>query len=333
MRPVDVSIAAAASVAVALTVAVHVDRSGAASKTARNGLIAYTYVTYPFESDQGVAVVMAVNPDGSRSRVLLPPDQNFVGGASTPRWSRDGKRLLFARFPKPGRYTTPDGRFLRALWLWTASGTQLRRIPLGLGRVALRGYDWAPDGRHIVFAAQRAGYPPRKSRLYTIAIDGTHRKGLGQEGSRTSWSSDGRHIVFLSHKSGSRGIALIRPDGTGFRRLTRSPDGGPRYDASPSFSPEGQRVLYVRDVESPVAYGWRQEWRTVDVTGSNDILIRTITASTQFRYGPPQWRPDGKRLAAVRRQPAPHDTETATMVTFDPDSGEERVAFHFRYLR
>jgi Tol biopolymer transport system component len=302
-----------------------------------NGLIAYTNVTYPWESDEGLPVVMALNPDGTGNRVLLPPDRTYDGGTSTPRWSRDGKRLLFARFPEPGRFATPGGRFLRALWVSTASGTRIRRIRLGLGRVRVHGYDWAPDGRRIVFAAQRAGYPPRESQLYTIATDGTHRKGLRRVGSGPSWSGDGRRIVFVtarSLRSGSGGIALIRPDGTGFKRLTRSSEAQPRDDWSPSFSPDGQSVVYVRHVESPEPYGWRQEWRTVDVTGRNGVVIRTLrplTASSPW-YGPPQWRPDGERLAAVRWRPAPNDTRTAAMVTVDPESGEERVAFQFRHL-
>jgi Tol biopolymer transport system component len=143
-------------------------------------------------------------------------------------------------------------------------------MPLGLkAPVVLRGWDWAPDGRRVVFAA---GDVKGHSRIYTIALDGSHRKRLTR-GEMPTWSGD-RHIVFqrgdasVGDDRDRYGLFVTRPDGHGLRRLTASSE-----DGVPSISPDGQRVLYVRTVGGPVGMYQREEWRIVDVSGRNDTLV------------------------------------------------------------
>ena len=127
---------AAAVVTVGLAVAVLTAPSGAASKTVRNGLIAYTVGN----GDEEPFVIKTIRPNGTQNRTLLRPDRKFPGGPAAPRWSRDGKKLLFARYPDD---SFGDQR-VRSLWYSTPAGKQIRRIPLGPRRVLLGGYDWAP---------------------------------------------------------------------------------------------------------------------------------------------------------------------------------------------
>ena len=125
---------------------------------------------------------------------------------------------------------------------------------------------------------------------------------------------------------------MVRPNGTGFRKLT-----GSSHDSARSFSPGGQTVVYVRSpplTRSPEGV-WRghSEWRTVDVTGRNDVLIATYEHDSslfpQVQYSAPQWRPDGKRLAAVRSS-GDGEIWTSELVTVAPRAGaRERVPFKF----
>jgi Tol biopolymer transport system component len=307
-------------------VAVLTAPSGAASKTVRNGLIAYTVGN----GDEDPYVVRTVKPNGTQNRTLLRPDRKFPGGPAGPRWSRDGKKLLFAQYP----YSSDGDTRVRSLWYSTPAGKQIRRIPLGPRRVLLGGYDWAPDGRRIVFAATRR-FSPTDTTIYTISIDGTHRKAL-RRGSGPSWSNDGRYILFTrSLRLAESKIAVVRPNGTGFRKLT-----GFSHDSSPSFSPGGQKVVYVRSpplTRSPeggdVVWRGHSEWRTVDVTGRNDVLIATYehddSLFPQVQYSAPQWTPDGTRLAAVRAS-GDGEFRTSELVTVAPRAGaRERVAFKF----
>ncbi len=293
------------------------------SQVVRNGLIAYTSGARP---PMGPFVIRTVNPDGTGSRLLLGPDRRFRDGASGPKWSRDGTKLLFFRHPwRQDR---------RALWYSNASGTDIRRIPLRRQVFNLdngSSYAWAPGGRRIVFAGDlRSG----KSGAYTISIRGSNRKtAWSRKGWRPvgpSWSGDGRHIAFTAYRRDlsrpSSRLAVVRPNGKGFRWLTRS-----RHDEFADFSPDSKEVLLVRNFGSAQEY----QWRRVTVDGRRNVLIAKHEARSEVVYCPPQWSPDGKRLATVRKTDgsAGADPLTAAFVTFSPEGQDERVEFQWPETR
>jgi dipeptidyl aminopeptidase/acylaminoacyl peptidase len=312
--------------------------SASATFKGRNGLIAYS--TGGGEANY---VVWTVRPDGSqRQRLIEPSKKRFRHGLANPQWSADGERLLF------GGHHHLD-RDAQSLWYSTASGKRLTRIPLGLGgtgrgphAIYLYGWAWAPDGRRVVFAAGRRF---ELSKIYTISIDGTHRRAL-RRGWWPEWSGDGRHIIFNSRidfgsapdYAGRKEIAVMRPDGSEFRRLTTS-----TRDTAPSFSPDGRKAVFVREFPGlPIPRAeWRVEWHIVDIASRQESLIATHyfwsdadQAYTAPQYCAPHWAPNGKRLGAFRNDRVGVDLSSAAFATFDLGGKDERTAFrlpHYFY--
>jgi dipeptidyl aminopeptidase/acylaminoacyl peptidase len=275
-----------------------------------NGLIAYTRGN----GDEERSRILTVRPDGTGTQVVLRSNARFDGGPAGPEWSRDGKRLLFAQ------YRRSDSR-VRALWYADANGEHVTRIPLGLGQVVPYGYAWAPGGSRIVFAIWRESGP----RIYTIRVDGTHRRYLAR-GQDPSWSIGG-HVVFERQLDSPAPndypslLFIMRADGSGLRRLTT---GG--ADADPSFSPDGKKVAFTRNQGSLAG----EQWRAVGISGRHDVLIAHHPATNRV-YCPAQWTPDGARLGAVRTDDGPTDNDPsiASFVTVAPDGTDERSAFVF----
>jgi Tol biopolymer transport system component len=134
------------------------------------------------------------------------------GPVSPPRYSPDGTRLTFFD-SKEG--VSPSGS--GALFVMRADGTDLVRItPWGY---AFGDHAWSPDGSWIVF--QRP-----YGQLYVVHPDGSalHRVPLklppGTGALNPSWSPDGRWIVFSLQRSDKAEIYMVRPDGTGLRKVT-----------------------------------------------------------------------------------------------------------------
>lgn len=290
-------------------VAAHPD---AAVSKMRDGLIAYT----TGNGEEEPYAIWTIHPDGTGNHRLLGADRRFQGGPSAPRWSRDGRWLLFRRmFSRAGVGSS--------LWYMTAGGHHLRSIPLpSFG--ALEGYDWAPNGRSIVVSMMRDF---DEAILYTMQLDGTHRRLL-RAGADPSWAGDGRHIVFTlmryrPNEPWASTINVVRPDGTRFRRLSAP---GSDDDWSPSVSFGGTKVAFVSHV------GWAGKWGLVDVTGADREVWPNPTVPGGRRYFcPPRWTPEG-RLAVVRTDDFPASGAIGSaLVSFNRAFQDERLVFSRRW--
>lgn len=176
------------------------------------------------------------NADGSGERPLV----SVSAADYNPAWTPDGTAIVF----------TSERNGSADLYRVKADGSgldQLTRDPAYDDQAAL-----SPDGRTAVFVTTRAG---GTADLWTLDLTTRQSKALtsGPGGDfRPAWSPDGRWIAFSSDRESnlpfSRGrwehlqlanIYVIRPDGTGLRKLTNQRD----FCGSPKWYPDGARLL------------------------------------------------------------------------------------------
>jgi WD40-like Beta Propeller Repeat/Dipeptidyl peptidase IV (DPP IV) N-terminal region len=99
-------------------------------------------------------------------------------------------------------------------------------------------------------------------------------------------SPDGKSVAFDSDRDGVRGVYLAKANGTEVRRVS-----GPGYAAVPTWSPEGQRLAFLRaEPEKPRVWNlWVQELNTGEMT--------RVTNHSYGQVWGGAWFQDGRRLA------------------------------------
>lgn len=217
----------------------------------------------------------------------------------------------------------------------------------------------SPDGRTLAFVSTRNGY---RANIWVLDIAGGRLKQLtgigdvkGREGKpdcyfRPSWSPDGKWIAFSSdrntewtgHDQGQGwehtqelSIYVIRPDGTGFRKVASRPG---YCLGSPQWSPDGKRIVFY-EMTVEATWGARRpnyvgkaysQIVSVDVASGGDRVEHTTGTDLKLqpqylgdseigyliKYGPneglaytsgraplkrtfirsPSWTPDGKSV-------------------------------------
>jgi Tol biopolymer transport system component len=133
------------------------------------------FLAYRGTTLRGQTSIFVATADGRNARAATPPSVH----ASRPRWSPDGKLILFYTTDKddlhPGRSANieaihPDGTGLHALTHDRGGSDQNYDA------------DWSPDGNWIVFArATNANKPPGSSgsaEIYLMRADGTDMRRL-----------------------------------------------------------------------------------------------------------------------------------------------------------
>ena len=207
---------------------------------------------------------------GERIRLTADPAWDRV-----PRWSPDGRKLLFA--------SNRNG----AWNLWTIEPFRLQKKPV---RITSDEDDlvpphalpagWSPDGREIVFASQR-----RNRELWIIPAGGGEKRRLlpdGYYGSDPDWSPDGKWIAYNSDRGGWSEIWAVPRFGGAVRRVTSLHQKS--YNAS--WSPDGRWIAFC----SKGAGGF-QLWAAPFAGGSPLQLT-----AADGRHTGPRWSPDGRRL-------------------------------------
>jgi TolB protein len=147
-------------------------------------------------------------------------------------------------------------------------------------------------------------------RIHVVAADGSGDRVLptGGDASWPAWSRDGRRLAFTSVLR--RGIFVVNADGSGLRRVTRSPN----LDLQPAWSPDGRRLAFARFVP-----GFREEIFVVGVDGRG---LRRLT-SNRGQDLEPDWAPNGKRIAWTFTSTATRGG-SPTIHTMNPDGRLKR---------
>lgn len=275
------------------------------------------------------------NADGSGEHPLIPA----TGLDYNPAWSPDGQWIIFTSErdgPAQLYRVKPDGTGVEAL---TRNGAYTDQAA------------FAPDSSKIAYVTTRvAGF----ANLWTLDLR-THKTKAATTGTggdfRPAWSPDGQWLAFSSDRGSTlppaagrwehlqiADIYIIRPDGSGLKRVTAHGD----FCGSPKWLPDGkhllaycmaaQETLNARTTEpgetklvsidlasgtaTPIAAGAGEKFAPTPLASGTVAYLRKDGDAPgifydQGRPGPKgvirsaSWAPDGRQVVFHKRVAAP----------------------------
>lgn len=243
----------------------------------------------------GVTNVRLIAVDGSGERALTATAES----KDPPRWSRDGRRVLFGvAVGETTRVDSVDRAGSHRKSVTTVPGRAPRISPDGT-RVLYATGSWTAV--HL-FVANVDGSPP------VAVTDGTSVAW------NPEWSPDGRTIAYTGRTNDRLNIWLVGAGGANPRQLTHieSTEGQAQV---PAWSPDG-RTLAIQVSSKDDGHIWLVDTATGD---AHEIAPH----ATHYRDEVPAWFPDGKHIAFQSDR-----SGTMQVWTMNADGSDQRQLTH-----
>jgi len=221
------------------------------------------------DSRAGIFFVSVESGEKRDSGIESPA--NFV---ADPAFSPDGRYLAFV---------SGSGFLSNDVYVAPVSGGKPR--PLTALHALIKTPAWTSDGRELVFSSNHQGLKT----LWRVALAGGEPQPLSiaaDDAIKVTISARRNRLAFLRYKVDTNIWAA--PAVAGVHSQPLKLIASTREDASPAFSPDGQRIAFASS---------RSGNFEIYVCGSDGSNPQQLTTMNAPDTGTPNWSPDGKQIA------------------------------------
>ena len=272
----------------------------------------------------GLYQVFTIKPDGSGLEQVTHLDvkNSGVPGVDLPRWSPDGKLILFdsdyARTPKS----------VISLFTIKPDGSGLKRLPLATGLFNGEG-TWSPDGKNVAYTFDESNVPAHPQGIEIAQSDGSFPYALTRtenpatelEG-KPAWSPSGNWIAFTEYFGESQS-EIIRVRDVGGNPTPMTP-----FDLNADnakWSPDGTRIVFnSHERPSP---GENANLYTMNSDGSRLVQITHYRGDLHARTA--SWSPNGTEIVFQLRGTRADGSQVDQLFIMAAKGGRPRQLTHF----
>ena len=278
-------------------------------------MVVYVRNSMDIMTDRKKTRLWKINTDGSDHRPLNQSDQS----ESSPRWSPDGKKLIYSSGGQihirwmdngqttslthlqqgPGNLTwSPDGE-----WIAFTSFVPKLAKPFVSLPAKPKGAKWAPPAKYIdkmLYRGDGAGYlKDGFSHIFILPVEGGTPKQLTEgdfnHGGPLRFSSDGDYLLFSANRHDDN---KTEPNNSEIYELslatneikTLTSRKGP--DRNPAISPDGKKIAYLGFDDTYQGY----QVTKLYVMNRDGSKPRLISGKLDRDVESPVWNADGKSL-------------------------------------
>ena len=307
--------------------------------------VAYTLTSNDMEADNTRDAVWMLPAVGGDPVLMTTPASN----SSSPKWSPDGRYLAFLSDREDET---------SQVWLLDRRGGDARQLTEF--KQGVDDFEWSPDGKSVLllaadpspadldeeeppnprpyvidrlqFKEDYVGYLSRyRSHIYIVdvASRGSRQVTFGDyDDSEPAWSPDGKRIVFVSNRTElpdrNRNTDLWIVDPWDASKKLVQLTSGANADASPSWSPDGKKIVYTSTVENALPIYAIPQLTVIDIESGRWQLIDALRETQVFN---PRYSADGRSVLAITEY---HGEQN--LVRVDADSGAVQSLIRGSYV-
>jgi Tol biopolymer transport system component len=267
------------------------------------GRVAFSGIVGFREGDnhEPIQKIFAVGADG----IGLGPVRGTNGGTA-PVFAPDGRTIAFTRSidrevpTTVGGIRREEGFHGASVWIADLQTGAQRQLTPWQDQVRYTASSYSPDGSTLL-ATHEDDLHLNEPEPVALNVDGSGSRRLLDDGSSPVYSPDGSRIALIRSVPDYKreygedtDLYVINADGSGVRRLTRTPG---LIELSPSWDPSGERLAYVRlplSRSEEAIFGYRVPLMEVNADGSCQTAV--VSAARTFFFAP-SWQPGPGRGA------------------------------------